>query len=49
MNALIWLAIILFVAWILVKFVFVLAGAFFHILWIAAIVLLIIWLVQKFT
>ncbi len=47
MNALIWLAIALFVIWILVKFVLVLTGVFFHILWIAAIVLLIVWLVQK--
>ncbi len=48
MNALVWLAIVLFIIWILVKFVFVITGAFFHILWIAAIVLLMIWLVRKF-
>lgn len=47
MNALIWLAVVLFVIWLLVKFVFVLTGMFFHLLWIAAVVLLVIWLVQK--
>lgn len=47
MNALIWLAVVLVVIWLLVKFVFVLTGMLFHLLWIAAIVLFMIWLVRK--
>lgn len=48
MNALIWLAIVLFIIWILGEVRLRPRRSLFHILWIAAIVLLIIWLVRKF-
>jgi hypothetical protein len=47
MTALLWIAVLLFVLWIVVKFVLALTGLVFHLLWIIAIVLFLIWLAKK--
>lgn len=47
MNALIWFAVILFIAWLVLKFAFALTGFIFHLFWIVAVVLFIIWLIGK--
>lgn len=48
MTGLLWLAVLLFIVWIVVKFVFGMIGFVFHLLWIIAIILLVVWLVKKF-
>jgi uncharacterized membrane protein required for colicin V production len=47
MNWLLWLAIILVVLWVLAEVLGFVLGAALHLLWIAAIVLFVLWLVRK--
>lgn len=49
MNSLIWLALLLVTIWIVAVAVVKVTGFFLHLLWIAAVVLFIIWLIGKFT
>ena len=48
MNSLIWLALVLFIIWLVVRVVFAVTGFVFHILWVVAVILLIVWLVRRF-
>ncbi len=48
MNSLVWLAIVLFILWVLAKMVFAVGSLFLHILWIAALIMAGIWLFNKF-
>ena len=47
MNSIIWIAVALFVLWLLVRLVFAITSAALHILWIGAVILLVIWLAKK--
>ncbi len=47
MNALVIIAVFLFVAWLVLKVAFALTGLAFHLLWVAAIVLFVIWVIGK--
>lgn len=47
MNALIWLAIVLLVIWVLARVVFAVTGMFLHLLWIAALIFGAIWLFRN--
>lgn len=47
MNWLLWLAIVLVVLWIAAEVLGWVLGAALHLLWIAAIVMFVIWLFQK--
>ena len=47
-NSLIWIALVLFVLWIVVRVVFAITGFIFHLIWVAALILLIVWLVRRF-
>ena len=48
LNSLIWIALVLFVLWIVVRVVFAITSFVFHIIWVVALILLIIWLVRRF-
>ena len=47
MNALVWLAILLLVAWLVLKLALAVTSGMLHLLWIAAVIMLIMWLVGK--
>ena len=47
-NSLIWIALVLFVLWIVVRVVFAITSVVFHIIWVVALILLIVWLVRRF-
>lgn len=47
LNSLIWIALALFVLWLVIRLVFAVTGLIFHVLWIIAVVLLVIWLVRR--
>ena len=49
MNSLIYLAILLVIIWVVAVIVVKVTGFFLHLLWIAAVVLFIIWVIGKFT
>ena len=42
-NSLIWLAVLLFVLWIVLRLVLAVSGGFLHLLWIGAIIFALIW------
>lgn len=48
MNSLLWLAIVLLIAWVALKLVFAVTSLFLHVLWIIAVILFVVWLVRKF-
>ena len=48
MNSLIWLAVALFIIWIVVRVVFAITSFVFHIIWVVALILLIVWLIRRF-
>lgn len=48
MNWLLWAAIILVVLWVLAEVLGFVLGALLHLLWIAAIILFVMWLIGKF-
>ena len=47
-NSLIWIALVLFVLWIVVRVVFAITSFVFHLIWVVALILLIVWLVRRF-
>lgn len=47
MDNLIWIAIVLFIIWIVASFTKVVAGALLNLLWIIALILLVIWAIRK--
>jgi len=47
MNGLIGIAIFLLIAWLVLRVAFALTGLAFHLLWIAAIVLFVLWVIGK--
>jgi hypothetical protein len=47
MNKLLLLAFVLLVAWVVLRLVLAVTGAFLHILWIVALVLVVLWLLGK--
>ncbi len=49
MNSLIWFAVLLVVIWIVARVFLAVTSALLHVIWIVAIVLLIFWLIRKFT
>ena len=44
-HPLLWLAIVLIVAWIVLRLALAVTGGLLHILWIAAIIFLVLWLI----
>lgn len=46
MHTFLWLAVVLVILWIILKFALALTGAALHLLWIAAIIMLIIWVIN---
>lgn len=49
MNPLLVLAIFLALAWVVLRVALAVTGFFLHLLWIAALILIVIWLVRKVT
>ncbi len=47
MNSLVWIAIVLVVAWIVLRLALALTGGLLHLLWIVAVIMFVIWLVGK--
>jgi hypothetical protein len=47
MNALVWLAIVLVVTWLILRVALALTSGILHLLWIAAIVMFVLWLFGK--
>lgn len=47
MNGIIVIAVFLMIAWLVLRVAFALTGLAFHLLWIAAIVLFVIWVIGK--
>jgi hypothetical protein len=47
MNALVWLALVLVVAWLILRLALALTSGILHLLWIAAIVMFVLWLFGK--
>lgn len=47
MNPLLILAILLVLAWVVLRVALAVTGFFLHLLWIAAIVLAVVWLIRK--
>ncbi|MGZ4966986.1 MAG: lmo0937 family membrane protein [Chthoniobacterales bacterium] len=47
MHTFLWIAILLFVIWIVVRFALALTGALLHLIWIIAIICLIVWVVRR--
>jgi Fe2+ transport system protein B len=47
MNGLIGIAIFLLIAWLVLRVAFALTGLAFHLLWIAAVVLFVLWVIGK--
>ena len=48
MNSLIWIALVLFIIWIVVRVVFAITSFVFHLIWVVALILLIVWLIRRF-
>ena len=46
-NSLIWLALLLFVLWIVLRVALAVSGGFLHLLWIGAIIFALIWVFQN--
>lgn len=49
MNALLWLAVILMLLWAVIRMAFAVTGIFLHLLWIAALIVFLIWIFKKLT
>lgn len=47
MNVMLLVGILLLVAWVLLRVVFALTGLVFHLLWIAALVFFVLWLIGQ--
>ena len=47
MNSIIWIAVALFVLWLLVRLVFAITSVALHLLWIIGVILVVIWLAKK--
>ena len=47
MNSLVWLAIVLAVAWIVLRLALAVTSGLLHLLWIAALVMLSLWIFNK--
>lgn len=47
MNKLLILAILLVIIWVILRVALALTGAFLHLLWIIAVVIFIVWLINK--
>ena len=48
-NALIWIAIVLVIVWVLARITLAVTSLALHLLWIAAVVMTIVWIVGRFT
>lgn len=48
MTSIIWIAVVLFVIWLVIRLVFAITSAALHILWIIGVILLVVWLMKKF-
>jgi len=47
MNALAWLALLLVIAWLVLRLALAITSGLLHLLWIAAVVMLVLWVVGK--
>ena len=47
MHSLVWLAIVLAIAWIVLRLALAVTSGLLHLLWIAALVMVVIWLFNK--
>lgn len=47
MNALAWFALILFVVWLVLKLALAITSGLLHLVWLAAVVMLVMWLFNK--
>jgi hypothetical protein len=46
MHKVLWLALVLVVVWLLLRFALAVTGAFLHVLWVIALVMFVVWLVR---
>jgi hypothetical protein len=46
-HPLLWLAVLLVIAWVVLRMALAITSVFLHILWVLAIIFLIVWLVKK--
>jgi hypothetical protein len=49
MNSLVWIAVVLVVAWIVLRFLLAITSGLIHLLWIIAIICFFVWLYRKIT
>ena len=47
MNALVWLAFLLLIAWLVLKLALAVTGGLLHLFWIAAVIMFIVWAIGK--
>lgn len=47
MNSLVWLAVLLMIAWIVLRLALAVTSGLLHLLWIVAIVMFVVWLIGK--
>jgi hypothetical protein len=47
MNALVWLAVLLIIAWLVLKLALAVTSGMLHLLWIAAVIMFIMWAIGK--
>jgi len=47
MNTLVWLAVVLLVGWIILRVALAVTSGLLHLLWIAAIVMFVVWVFRK--
>jgi len=48
MNSLVWLAVVLFIIWIVARMFMAITSMALHLVWVIAVLFLIFWLFQKF-
>jgi len=47
MNVLVWLAVVLLIAWLVLKLALAATSGLLHLLWIAAVIMFVMWLIGK--
>lgn len=48
MNSLVWLALLLVIAWVVLRVALAVTSGILHLLWIAALIMAVLWLFGKF-
>jgi len=47
MNSLVWFAVVLIIAWVILRVILAVTSLALHVLWVAAVVMLIVWVIRK--